>query len=189
MTPKNAADIMFQKLSESLESTSKLTQLLLSEIRESEGEFAVVKTELSILRDNFKELSSIIREGNGAVSVITRIALIEQKLETINKWIDSHADFHLRTKEEYAKLVRVVESLEDRVSDLEKHVDKVEDEKKKADEEERASIHKQKELDHMAKLNSEKSKALSAETYQKIGVAVATALFTLLTAYLAKMFN
>lgn len=184
---KTAGDIMFQKLSESLESTSKLTQLLLSEMRESESEFAAVKTELSILRDNFKELSSIIREGNGAVSVITRIALIEQKLDTINKWIDAHADLHMRTKSENDKLIKTVESLEDRIDDLEKYIADLKADKKKAEDDERASLHKQKELDHIAKLNSEKTKALSAETYQKIAVAIFSAAFGLLAAYLTKL--
>lgn len=186
---KSPNDIMLQKLSDSLDSTSKLTQLLLGEIRESEGEFAVVKTELGILRDNFKELSAIIREGNGAASIITRVALIEQKLEVINKWMDSHADLHMRNKDDYNKVLREIEELDDRVSDTEKYVKELQDKKKREEDDERASIHKQKEIEHHTKITSEKTKAASAEATQKIIVAVITAILTLGAAWAMKLFH
>jgi hypothetical protein len=83
---------VIQKLVQGFEDNNKLTQTLLEEIVDSESDFASIKTELSILRENVQSLSEIIREGNGAASIITKIALIEQRLSVIDKWIEKQEE-------------------------------------------------------------------------------------------------
>lgn len=137
---------MFEKLAEGLDSTSKLTTALLTEIRESEADFAAIKTELAILRENVKGLSFIIREGDGATSLITKIALIEQKLDTIDKWLDNHVDVHQRAKTEIATLKGHVEDLTSRLTALEKELQEVVQKLEREEEDERISIVRQQEL-------------------------------------------
>jgi chromosome segregation ATPase len=167
---------MFERLAEGLDSTSKLTHALLNEIRDSEADFASIKTELAMLRENVKGLSSIVREGNGAASLLTKIALIEQKLETIDKWLDNHVDVHQRSKTEISVLKKHVEELTVRLSALEKHfvefIDKVETAEKERKEQERREqdrvsvVHEQAqalEFEHKksdAKIKEERQKAI-----------------------------
>jgi len=137
---------MFEKLAEGLDSTSKLTTALLTEIRDSEADFAAIKTELSLLRENVKGLSSIVREGNGATSLITKIALIEAKLESIDKWLDNHVDVHQRAKAEMVILKNHVEELNNRLGAVEKDLKEVIEKMERDEEEERTSIVRQQEL-------------------------------------------
>jgi chromosome segregation ATPase len=147
---------MFEKLAEGLDSTSKLTTALLTEIRDSEADFAAIKTELAILRENVKGLSSIIREGDGATSLITKIALIEQKLDTIDKWLDNHVDVHQRAKTEVATLKRHVEELTIRLTALEKELYEIVGKLERDEENERVSIVREQELAFEQKKSSVK---------------------------------
>lgn len=115
------SDLLLAHLAESLESTSKLTQALLSDLRESEADFAVVKTELRILQENVKSLSQIINEGTdgAAVSILTRAALVEEKLDNINKWIDNHVDVHQRTKKDLYDIRNLIHELDMRLVKVE----------------------------------------------------------------------
>jgi hypothetical protein len=78
---------LIQKLTDGFENNNKLTQTLLEEIVDSEADFASIRTELSTLKENIQSLSEIIQVGNGAASIITKIALIEQRLDVFDKWI------------------------------------------------------------------------------------------------------
>jgi phenylalanyl-tRNA synthetase alpha subunit len=116
---KNSNDLMFDKFAEGLESTSKLTRILLSEIKESESDFASVKTELGILRSNVNTLKQIISEGNGDTSLITKIALIEKQLETIDKWIEKHVDIHQHITSDINEIRKLID---DKYIELEKQL-------------------------------------------------------------------
>ena len=141
MERSKAEEVMLEKLAEGINSTSKLTHALLEEIKGSEADFAVIKTELSILRENVKSLSEIVREGNGATSLITKISLIDQKIQDLYKWIDNHEDSHYRIKNEISDLKK---QLNDLVHDNSKITDNINDIKQRMDESEefdRKSMH------------------------------------------------
>ena len=137
-SPKPVHELMFERLAEGLDGTTKLTHTLLIQLRESESDFAAVKTELSILRDNVKGLSNTVRDGNGEASLITKIALIEHKIDIIDKWLDDHVVVHQSSKENLDKLKDIlgkeIEELEKRIAKLENIVSLY---SQKVDEEER----------------------------------------------------
>jgi len=85
-------DILLARLAEGLDSTAKLTQALLSDLRDSETDFAAFKTELNILKENVKGLSTLIREGDGTSSLLTRVAIIEHRLDNIEELIRENED-------------------------------------------------------------------------------------------------
>ncbi len=68
-----------------LEATADLVQKVLSDLRENEIDFVAIKTELRILCENVKEISSIIRDGDGGVSLVTKVALLEQRIKELEK--------------------------------------------------------------------------------------------------------
>ncbi len=67
-----------------LESTSEVLEKLLDQIQESEVDLAAHKTELRILCEEVKRLSTIVR-GEGGISLVTRMALIEQRMIELEK--------------------------------------------------------------------------------------------------------
>lgn len=153
---KNPDQIMFSKIAEGLDSTSQLVHALLNEIKDSEADFAAVKTELSILRENVKGLSSIVREGNGATSLMTQIALIQQKMDSIDKWIDSHGDKHQAMKVSFEGLEHRLDEIETRLAILEKFIKDLEQDKREKDRAFMDSVHKERELEHQKELSLEK---------------------------------
>jgi hypothetical protein len=79
--------LLLEEFVKDLEATTLQVQSLLQDIRESEVEFATIKTELRIFIEHVKELSSIIREGDGGSSLLTRIALVEKSVTEIEAWV------------------------------------------------------------------------------------------------------
>lgn len=75
-----------------LEFTSRQVEDLLREVRGSELDFVSFKTELRILCDNVKELSTIIRDGDGDGSLLTKFALLKQRVDTLEKDINKNHD-------------------------------------------------------------------------------------------------
>ena len=75
-----------------LEATSEQVQKLLDTVRSSELDFAAIKTELRILCENVKDISYLLRDGDGGVSLITKIALLEQKVKELEKDIEKDQD-------------------------------------------------------------------------------------------------
>lgn len=135
MATRNSNDLILEKLADGLDSTASLTKALLSEIRESEADFATIKTELSILRENVKGLSEIICDGKGSKSIITSVALIEQNIQTINKWLESHITIHQTIKSDYDQLQFDLNDIQNKLDNIEKMIDslqmhRIEDEKK-----------------------------------------------------------
>jgi proteic killer suppression protein len=102
----NTSEILLARLAEGLDSTAKMTQALLSDLRESEADFAAMKTELNILKENVKGLAELVRDG-GTSSILTKVALIEQSIDTIKKWMDNHVDVHGRMTFQSKKFEKV----------------------------------------------------------------------------------
>lgn len=152
-----AHEVMFSKLADGLDSTSRLTQALLSEIRESEADFATIKTELAILRDNVKSLSVIVKEGNGSTSLLTKIALIEQKLGALDKWMDGQNETNITNKNKLSDLQSDMEDIERRIRSIEQNIkiyfDKIDEKERLEHENIRASFHKMEELSHLEQKN------------------------------------
>lgn len=97
---RNAEQILIEEFMKDLESTAEQVQQLLTDIRDSKLGFVEIKTELRFLIDNVKDLSSIIKDGGGSGSVLTRLALIEKDLIDIKKYIvkDTDDDAAIATK-------------------------------------------------------------------------------------------
>jgi chromosome segregation ATPase len=183
---KTANELMFEKLAEGLDSTSQLTHALLTEIRESEADFAAIKTELAILRENVKSLSNIVREGNGATSLLTKIALIEQRIDSIDKWMDNHADSHRSLKLEIGTIKEEIDDLQKSTDAVEKSVEQIWSKIEESEKEQRDSIHREVELAHVHKksaavLKEERQKALT-----KILAAIVIAAITFVATWYAK---
>jgi len=88
---ENNHEELVQDLAKSLQATSALMQSLLSEIRQNSTTLAVLKEKLESLRENVNTLSEIVRSGNGRGSLITRLALVEQSLGTLEEQIDEYS--------------------------------------------------------------------------------------------------
>jgi chromosome segregation ATPase len=183
---KTANELMFEKLAEGLDSTSQLTHALLTEIRESEADFAAIKTELAILRENVKGLSSIVREGNGATSLLTKIALIEQKLDSIDKWVDNHADSHRALKLEIGTIKEEIDDLQKSAESADKALDRIWNKIEESEKEQRDSIHREVELEHLHKKSAAKIKEERQRAAAKIIAAIVIAVITFLATWFAK---
>ena len=181
----NTSDILLARLAEGLDSTAKMTQALLSDLRESEADFAAVKAELNILKENVKGLSSIVREGDGTSSILTRVALIEQSIETIKKWMDSHVDIHQRVKKDISDVRVQFGEIETRLSAMEKTLREIEDREKEEARQKRASIDREVDLAHEKKKADQKVKADRQSALIKFAAAVMIGVIGLAGGYLA----
>jgi|SRR5690606_13072033 len=111
-------EILLARLAEGLDSTAQLTQALLSDLRESEGDFVAMKTELSILKENVQSLSNLVKDG-GTSSLLTKIALVEQNIANIKQWVDNHFDVHQRLKTDASEIRKQILDIENRLSFVE----------------------------------------------------------------------
>lgn len=83
-------DELAKDLAKSLQVTSTLMQSLLTEIKENSTSLAVFREKLESMRDNVDTLSNIVRRGNGKGSLVTRLALAEQSLETLEEAMEEY---------------------------------------------------------------------------------------------------
>ena len=92
--------------------------ILLQEIQDSKLDFVTIKTELKHLVENVKELSTIVRDGDGSGSIITRLALLEQSINDTKEYInkDTIADAAISTR---------LALSEQRINDLQKTFDDI----------------------------------------------------------------
>lgn len=157
-----------EKLAKGLETTSNLAQSLLHEIKESNQDFASIKAELNTLRENVKNLNSIIQDNNSGMSVLTRIILVEKKLDTIDSYIKEHSQNHETLKQEQIETIRFHSELDRRIKDIESAIRNI---KKQAEEEHRQkldSIQKEKDLSFEKQKQKEKIKGARASMFWKI---------------------
>lgn len=76
---------LIEKFIKDLDATSDQIQKLLDTVRVSELDFAAIKTELRILCENVKDISRILRGGDGSASIVTKVALLEQKVKELEE--------------------------------------------------------------------------------------------------------
>lgn len=87
MTPSKNLNVSPEFI-RSLETTTHLVQRLSDDIRESEVDFASIKTELRILISDVKELASFLRDNETSISELKlKIALLEKSVEDLEQWI------------------------------------------------------------------------------------------------------
>jgi predicted RNA-binding protein with EMAP domain len=105
MTTSNRREVTTEQLLmkefiKELEATAEQVQQLLDDIHNSKIDFAEIKTELRFLVENVKELSKIIRDGNGAGSILTRLALLEISVGEIKHYVekDAQSDIEIVTR-------------------------------------------------------------------------------------------
>jgi chromosome segregation ATPase len=88
-TSRNSnSDRVVEDFIQSLEATTDLVQRLLEDIREGEVDFASIKTELRILVQNVKDLSSSIKGSDIDISHLrTKIAVLEKSVSELESWM------------------------------------------------------------------------------------------------------
>lgn len=168
-----------EKLAHGLESTSRLAQALLHEIKESEADFAAVKTELAILRDNVKSLSKIVREGNGEMSMLTKIALMDQEIRNLIRSIDGQKGIH-------ESLSRDIISIQRSVEDINKRLSLLENETSSHKKLQMDSIQRDLDLAHQKNKSEEKLKEEKVKFWTRIIGALVIAAISALITYVLK---
>jgi hypothetical protein len=185
MGETNNSDILLARLADGLDSTAKMTQALLSDLRESEADFASVKTELNILKENVKGLSQIIRDGDGTSSILTRVALIEQNIENVKKWMDNHIDVHQIHKKDISDTRNYVIEIDKRLKAVEDIIKEIKDKEFEAEKFRKATIDRELDLSHERRKLNEKVKADRKEALTKIIAAIMLGLIGALGGYVA----
>lgn len=181
--PKTS-DILLARLADGLDSTAKMTQALLSDLRESETDFAAMKAELNILKENVKGLAELVRDG-GTSSILTKVALIEQSIDSIKKWMDNHVDVHGRMKKDFADIRDQLTEIERRLGTVELTLQQIEREAKEKERERRASIDREVDFVFEQKKNDDKIRAERQSAFVKIVATVLIGIFGLVSGYLA----
>jgi DNA repair exonuclease SbcCD ATPase subunit len=183
----NTSEILLARLAEGLDSTAKMTQTLLSDLRESEADFAAMRAELNILKENVKGLSELVRDG-GTSSILTRVALIEQNIDNIKKWMDNHVDVHQRMKKDFSEVREQLVEIERRLSTVEETIREIEEEAQERAREQRDSIVREMDLaaekqkaDEMVRAQTQSAKAkVRAERQSAIVKIIATVVIGLI---------
>lgn len=183
-TIPNASDILLARLAESLDSTAKMTQSLLSDLRESESDFAAMKTELSILKENVKGLAELVRDG-GTSSILTKVALIEQSIDNIKTWMNNHVDVHGRLKNDFIDIKNQLSEIERRLGTVELALQQIERDTKEKEREYKASIDREADFAYEQKKNDDKVRAEKQSAFVKIIAAALIGIIGLIGGYLA----
>lgn len=184
MPETESSDILLARLAEGLDSTAKMTQALLSDLRESEADFAAMKTELNILKENVRGLSELIRDG-GASAILTRVALIEQNIENIKAWMDNHVDVHHRLKKDFSEIRDQITRMEARLASVESAIREMEEAEREKEKAKRVSIDREMDLVHEQKKNDDKIRAERQSAFVKVIAAIVIGIFGLVGGYLA----
>jgi chromosome segregation ATPase len=176
MTQSNSNNEMLSRLADSLEN-------LLGQIKVSQAEFATIKTELSVLHENVKILSKIVRDGDGNMSVLTKIALLDQKIGEILKWQDHHRATHQQLHEDISQLRDDMDELQRQLvimgAQVEGHDKRLEREERA----EQAALDKELELAHTEKLNSVHIRAERQKLALKVVGTIVAIILTFLAGY------
>lgn len=78
---------LIDDLAKSVTTTTSLLEGLLDEIRDHSTSLALLKDKLASINESVSSLSSVVREGNGTPSIVTRLALLEKEIKDINEYI------------------------------------------------------------------------------------------------------
>lgn len=81
--------ILINQIATGLATTAELVQNLSTETRDNTISLATVRSELANVIDDVKDLSRILKEGNGSRPVLTRIALLEHDISQFHDEIES----------------------------------------------------------------------------------------------------
>lgn len=81
--------ILINQITTGLSTTAELVQNLSTETRDNTISLATVRAELSTVIGDVKDLSRILKEGNGSKPVLTRIALLEHDISQFHNEIES----------------------------------------------------------------------------------------------------
>lgn len=185
----DTSEILLARLADDLDSTAKMTQELLSDLREGEVDFAVMKTELNILKDNVQKLSSLIKEGDGTISIITKVAIIEQDIKNINKWIDNHIDIHQNLNNEISDIITCTNEFEKRLIILEQSIKSIIQDIECSYREKMESINKELDIAHENTKVEKKLKAEKISAAIKIISAILIVIVSMVSGYCTKSFN
>lgn len=84
--------ILINQIATGLSTTAELVQNISAETRDNTISLATVRSELSTVIGDVKDLSRILKEGNGSQPVLTRIALLEHDISQFHEEIESLSD-------------------------------------------------------------------------------------------------
>ena len=110
--------VWIEEFIKDLEQTAQQVRKLLDEINSSKVELASIKTQLSFILDNVKDLSHLVRDGNDGPSLLTKIAILEKAIEEIKKYI-------AKDMEEDKDIITRVALLENKISEMQPKIDKI----------------------------------------------------------------
>ena len=80
----------YEGLIESIKTTTSLIQSLNKDLKDNEISLATLKTRLDGVDDGLRNLTKLVRDGNGSNSIITRLALLEDDVSDLT---NRDADF------------------------------------------------------------------------------------------------
>lgn len=100
---------------------------------------------MNILKENVRGLSELVRDG-GTSSILTRVALIEQNIENIKKWMDNHVDVHQRMKKDFSEVRDQISEIERRLANVEQTLQEIEEEAHEKERERRDSVAREMDL-------------------------------------------
>jgi CHASE3 domain sensor protein len=116
--PTSKNDEVTKELAKSLDSATSLLNDLLGDIRNNATSLAVLKTKLESLSNSVESLSSIVRDGNGKGSMITRVALLEQSVNHIEETLDEFKEEACEAIKEIKKEIEQEKNSTDKDSDF-----------------------------------------------------------------------
>jgi len=111
------AEILINEFIKDLDRTAIKIDNLLNEIKESKISFASTKSELTYLINSVQDLSLIIRGGGSTKSILTRLALVENSIENIYKYINKDYFNEIELVKKVAILEQKIETILGYVND------------------------------------------------------------------------
>ena len=84
--------ILINQIATGLSTTAELVQSLSTETRDNTISLATVRTELTTVTTDVKDLSRILKEGNGTRPVLTRVALLEHDIASLHEEVEDLGD-------------------------------------------------------------------------------------------------
>jgi len=176
---------MSQLNRESLDRATTKLEAVLDEIKQSQVEFAAIRTELNLLHEDVKGLSRIVRD-NGDKSLLTKIALLEQKITDILNWQDKHRSLHQKVQGEIGEITDDIEDVQRELMLINKQVEEHDGRFKKDEEAQQKELNNKLELAHEEQLSLTKVKEERQKFFIKVIAAFVIATFTFAAGYLLK---